>query len=96
MVGMQPVSAPRIVSDQCGGTELADDAGHLPALVDGILEFAIDPVEEQHPVAVSSRWPGRPSMTAAADRHSASLVVTSARTSAPGSQLPLDPSVRTK
>ncbi len=63
VIGVEPVPAPRIVAQQRVRPEPADDPGHLPPLVDRVLQFAVDPAQEEHPVVAHRRRFRRPTST---------------------------------
>ena len=92
---MEPVAAPGVVAEHHDGLRRADDPGDLPTLVHPVVQLPVHPAEEQNPVATGRRG-GVPSITAAAARLSSMRAATSSPRSASGSQLPLDPSVRTR
>ena len=98
VVGMEPVAAPGVVPEHDGRPYRAEDPGHRPPFVDAVVELAVDRRPRNTHRGRSGRGvPGaRPSMMRADVRHSSARSATRVARSASGSQLPLEPSVRTR
>src|SRR5262249_20558977 len=61
MIGVQPVPAPRVMTEDNIGSDLSDPVGYLPALANPGFELAVRPAEEGD-VTVTPECPRRRSL----------------------------------
>src|SRR6516165_2540021 len=67
MIGVQAITPPRVVAEYNFGPDFPDPVGHLPALANPGLEFAVGPTEKGH-IALTPECPRRRSLLFPAQR----------------------------
>ena len=94
VVGMEAVTTPGVVAEQDVGSDGADDPGHGAAFLGSVDQLAVDLAEGVHPAGRRPRHLRRARRQPAGTP--AVRSATSGSRSAYGSQLPFEPSVRTR